>query len=161
VLYVDSSALVKHYIREQGTDALNAKLNQESARHPDPGIFISDIGFAEMLSAVARRVRMDPKLKKQMQMLQQQFIDDWMFELTRVELTAGVLGFIPRLVTDHALTGADAIHLASALWLRDAVRLTAGFARAGQSLTFASSDSQLNRAALAEGLLVFDPEDKP
>jgi len=158
VLYVDSSALIKHYIREAGSDALNAKLNEASRHHP--GIFISAVGYAEILATFARRLRGNARLKKQTKLLRDVFRDDWMFELTCVELAVGVLELIPGLVDKHPLRGADAIHLASALWLRDAVRLGQEFGPANRSLTFASADKQLNRAASAEGLEVFDPQEK-
>jgi predicted nucleic acid-binding protein len=155
---VDSSALIKHYIQEAGTDALNAKLN-EASLHP-PGIFVSVIAYAEILATFARRLRQNPRLKRQTDLLRNQFRDDWMFDLTRVELAVGVLGFIPWLVNRHPLKGSDAIHLASALWIRDALRLGVQFGPANRSLTFASADKQLNNAASIEGLEVFDPEDK-
>jgi len=158
VLYVDSSALVKHYVREPGSDALNAQLNEASLRHP--GVFISVVGYAEILATFARRLRENARLKRQTELLRRKFHDDWMFELTRVELAVGVLGLIPGLVDKHPLKGSDAIHLASALWLRDALRLGKQFGPANRSLTFASADKQLNNAASAEELDVFDPQDK-
>ena len=158
MLYVDSSALIKHYIREVGSDDLNAKLTAASAHHP--GVFISVVGYAEILATFARRLRENPRLKRQAELLRKQFRDDWLFELTRVELAVGVLLFIPGLVDKYPLKGSDAIHLASALWLRDALRLGKEFGQADRSLTFASADKQLNRAALAEGLEVFDPQDQ-
>ena len=159
MLYVDSSALIKHYIQEAGSDALNARLNEESVRQT--GVFISTVGYAEILATFARRFRENLLLKREADLLPRQFRDDWIFELTEVELSAGVLGFIPRLVKEHPLRGSDAIHLASALWLRDAARLGVRFGPAARPLTFATSDKRLKNAASAEGLTVFDPEDRP
>ena len=159
MLYVDSSALIKHYIREAGTDALNAKLKEEAVRHT--GVFISIVGYAEILATFARRFREHLLVKNEADLLPKRFRDDWMFEFTHVELTAGVLLFIPQLVRDHPLRGSDAIHLASALWLRDAARLGVHFGEAIGSLIFATSDKQLKNAASAEGLTVFNPESKP
>jgi uncharacterized protein len=158
VFYVDSSALIKRYVHEAGSDALNAKLT-EAAQHHD-GIFVSVVGYAEILATFARRLRENRGRKRQTELLQDQFLDDWMFELTRVELTVGVLGFILELVDKHPLKGSDAIHLASALWLRDALRLGRHPRPADRSLTFATSDKQLKSAAANEGLEVFDPEEK-
>ncbi|HYA62225.1 MAG TPA: type II toxin-antitoxin system VapC family toxin [Candidatus Sulfotelmatobacter sp.] len=158
MLYVDSSALVKHYIREPGTDAINAKLSAESMHQK--GVFISTVGYAEILATFARRFRENLLQKREADLLPKEFRDDWMFELAHVELTVGVLGFIPRLVKDYPLRGSDAIHLASALWLRDAARLGLHSGAAIRSLTFATSDKQLKNAASAEGLAVFDPEDE-
>jgi predicted nucleic acid-binding protein len=158
VLYLDSCALIKHYIREKGSRNLKAKLKEQSSQQS--GVFMSVVGYAEVLAVFARRQRDHLLSRKQCAALQKRFLSDWMFSLSRVELTAGVLGFISDLVNNHPLKGSDAIHLASALWLRDALRLGKQFAPAIQSLTLATSDRQLKNAALAEGLPVFDPEIK-
>ncbi len=158
MLYVDSSALLKHYIREPGSAALNAKLNETSLHQA--GVFISVVGYAEILAIFARRVRENLVSESQARLLRDEFLDDWMFSLSPVELTVGVIGFISELVNKHPLRGADAIHLASALWLRDALRLGRQFGAVNRSITFVSADKQLNRAASAEGLQVFDPQDK-
>ena len=156
MLYVDSSALIKHYIRETGTDALEAKLIEPNTR-----VFISTLGYAEISAAFARRMREGLLPRREASLLFARFREEWMFDLNHVELNVGVLGFIPRLVNDYPLRGPDAIHLASALSLRDSARLSMHAATSVRSLTFASSDKQLNNAASAEGLAVFDPESKP
>jgi len=158
VLYVDSFALVKHYVREPGSTGLNAKLNEASLHQH--GVFISVVGYAEILAIFARRLREKVVSENQARLLRDEFLDDWMFSLSPVELTVGVIGFISELVNKHPLRGADAIHLASALWLRDALRLGKEFGQGNRSITFVSADKQLNRAAFAEGLEVFDPQDK-
>ena len=158
MLYMDSSALVKHYVREPGSAGLNAKLNEASLHQH--GVFISVVGYAEILAIFGRRLRENVVSEGQARLLRDEFLDDWMFSLSPVELTAGVLGFISELVNKHPLRGADAIHLASALWLRDALRLGRQFGPVNRSLAFISADKQLNRAASAEGLEVFDPQDK-
>ena len=162
MLYVDSSALIKHYIREAGTDALNAKLSQELIHHPS--VFISVVGYAEVLATFARRRKESLLSKREYGQLRQRFRDDWMFELAEVELTAPltapVLLFVPNLVTEHPLKASDAIHLASALWLSDALRLGVNFGPANRSMTFVCSDKRLKNAASSEGLEVVDPEDQ-
>jgi uncharacterized protein len=157
VLYVDSSALLKHYVQEVGTDALKAKL-QEHSRYT-PGVLISDIGYAEVLATLARRLRETPLLIAETKRLEAEFQYDWLFRLTRVELDVGVLGFIHDLVHKYPLRGADAIHLASALWLRDTLKLNTNMRLAGGPLIFATSDNQLKNAARMVGLDVFDPEE--
>ncbi len=54
-----------------------------------------------------------------------------------------------QLASRHVLRGFDAIHLAAALTLRDALG-SAGVA-------FTSFNARLNRAAVAEGLVVLEP----
>lgn len=156
MLYVDSSALLKHYVQEVGSEALNAKL-QEHSRYT-PGVLISDIGYAEVLATFARRLRETPLLIAETKRLEAEFQYDWLFRLTRVELDVGVLGFIHDLVRKYPLRGADAIHLASALWLRDTLKLNTNMRLAGGPLIFATSDNQLKNAARLVGLDVFDPE---
>ena len=159
MLYVDSSALIKHYLQEAGTDALNAKLTEVSTQRSR--VFISTLGYAEILATFARRLREKPSLKKETDRLKREFEYDWTLNLNQVELDAGVLLQIPRLVTDHPLKAADAIHLASALRLRDALKLGIHTGTASGPVEFAASDKQLKTAATAEGFSVFDPESKP
>jgi hypothetical protein len=75
-----------------------------------------------------------------------------------VELGAGILLFIRGLVEEFPLKGFDAIHLASALWLRDALRIGTNLAQTPNTLEFVSSDRQLNKAASQLGMEIFDPE---
>ncbi len=49
----------------------------------------------------------------------------------------------------HVLRGFDAVHLAAAVTLRDAV--------GDDGVAFSSFDAELNRAAVAEGLIVLEP----
>jgi predicted nucleic acid-binding protein len=98
--------------------------------------------------------------KREYGQLRQRFRDDWMFELAEVELTAPVLLFVPNLVTEHPLKASDAIHLASALWFGDRLRLGVSFGPANRSLTFVYSDKRLKNAASSVGLEVVDPEDQ-
>lgn len=157
MLYVDSSALLKHYVQELGTNALKARL-QEHSRYT-PGVLISNIGYAEVLATFARRLRENPLLIGETNRLEAEFQYDWLFRLTRVELDVGVLGYIHDLVRRNPLRGADAIHLASALWLRDTLKLDSKMRLAGGPLIFATSDNQLKNAARTLGLDVFDPEE--
>jgi predicted nucleic acid-binding protein len=158
VLYVDSSALLKHYIRESGSRILTERIKGESLRQA--GIFMSVVGYAEVLAVFARRLRENLLSIRRFDVVHKQFLDDWMFSITRVELSVGVLAFISDLVKKHPLKGSHAIHLASTLSLRDALRLGKQFGSGSESLTFATSDKQLKRAALFEGLDVFDPEEE-
>jgi len=156
VLYLDSSALLKHYFQEPGTDAVNLKINEElTARH---GIFISVIGYAEIFATFARLVRENLIPEREDDLLQQSFHDDWLAKLSQVDLTADVLAFVPTLVNKHPLRGADAVHLASALWLRSSMRQGKSFGPGPGVLEFVSSDKQLKTAATLEGLPVFDPQ---
>jgi uncharacterized protein len=150
VLYVDSSALVKHYVRETGTDALNEIFAKHSGGQ---GIFISSLTYAEILAAFARRSRENPRFRKETELAHKQFQQDWKSVLTRIDLNDDVLRYVSKLVDAHPLRGADAVQLSSALWLRDTV--STGHSNA---VKFACSDRQLAHAAQSEGLPVFNPD---
>ncbi|MGB8322424.1 MAG: type II toxin-antitoxin system VapC family toxin [Candidatus Acidiferrum sp.] len=156
MLYLDSSALIKHYIRERGTDAIDSKFREEEKYQRTA--FTSVIAYAEVQAAFARRRRDRLSSSAETSRVQEEFVTDWAVKLNQVELGAGVLLFIRRLVEEFPLKGFDAIHLASALWLRDALRIAKDFGQSSNTLEFASSDRQLNKAASQLGMEIFDPE---
>ncbi len=157
MLYLDSSALVKHYIREVGTESQNAKLRKEErAGFP---MFTSVLSYAEIHAMIRRRLAEKLLSERETSQLQDQFDADWLYSFTAVELNAGVLVAIRDMFQHVYVRGADAVHLGSALWLRDSLRLSQR-ARSGSAsnLVFACSDQLLNKAATHFGLEVFNPE---
>lgn len=159
MIYFDSCALVKRYLQEKGTAAATAKFEEEARIHT--GVFMSVVGYAEILATIARKARGGNLSAAEGELRQDQFEDEWLFQIAHVELSVGVRGFIRGLAKKHPLKGYDAIHLASGLWLRDSVRLGKRSLAARGPFLFATSDRQLKTAATAENLEVFDPEDKP
>ena len=156
MLYLDSSALIKHYIKERGTDAIESKFREEEKYQRTA--FTSVIAYAEVQAAFARRRRDRLLSFAETSRVQDEFVSDWAVTLNQVELGAGVLLFIRGLVEEFPLRGFDAIHLASALWLRDALRIGRNLAQASNTLEFVSSDRQLNKAASQLGMEIFDSE---
>jgi hypothetical protein len=158
VLYADSSALVKRYLEERGSDELNAKITEVTkARHR---VLTSVLSFAEVHAAMARKLRGRPPLRAtEYHWVTARFDSDWRTYLTRVELTTSVLNLIPDLVKRHFLRGSDAIHLASALRIRESIESVGAKGTLAETMIFATSDKQLARAAEYEQLEVFDPED--
>jgi hypothetical protein len=157
VLYLDSSALIKHYQNEEGSEALERKLQTE--RVNSQTVCTSVLTYAEIHAIIARREREVLLSAIEANQLHDQFDVDWTFELTPVELAVGVLGFVRTIIKAHPLRGTDAVQLASALWLRDAVRLGAGPSKNNQQLEFSSSDRQLCIAATKFNLQVFNPQE--
>jgi predicted nucleic acid-binding protein len=141
ILFLDTSALVKLYIAETGSDRM-----LEAAQAGDP-IAVSVLAFAEIQAAFARRRREELLLAREQEELQQRFTREW-GELAHVPLTAQTLSLIPKLCERHPLRGADAVHLASAVLLH----------QQGLEVTFACSDQRLLAAAASEGLETFDPQ---
>jgi predicted nucleic acid-binding protein len=156
VLYLDSSALIKHYQRERGTDTIDARLRAEAQNVRSA--FTSVLTYAEMHAVLARRAREKLLSPAQVVALQDRFDADWVFEISPIELGTNVLVFVRNIVRDFPLKGADAVHLASALWLRDMTRLGIKPDQYAGPIVFASSDRQLVSAARKHQLEVFNPE---
>lgn len=140
ILFADTSALIKLYIEEVGSAEM-----AERAR--SSRLAASVLAYAEVYSTFSRRLRESLLSEKEHTAVVEAFEHDWQRAIL-VPLRPALVGRIPRLVTDHPLKGADAVHLASALMLQDT----------GLELTFAVADRRLARAATKEGLAAFDPE---
>ena len=156
MLYLDSSALFKRYQNEQGTAALNTRLRKETKGLRS--VFTSVLTYAEMHAVFARRVREKQLSADEAAVVQDEFDADWVLSIVPIELGTGVLVFVRDLVKRLPLRGADAIHLASALWLRDMARLGTKTDQYSGPLVFLSSDKQLLKAAANSRLEVFNPE---
>lgn len=141
ILFLDSSALVKLYIAERGSERLRTAL--AAGGGPAATSFLT---FAEIHATFARRNRERLLEEEEWDQLRQRFASDWA-ELLRVPIGDAVLAHVPALCSRHPLRGADALQLASALLLR----------QEGLEVTFSCSDHRLLEAAAGEGLAVFDP----
>lgn len=159
MLYLDSSAWMKRYVQELGSAALEQRLQKEilDARP----LFTSTITYAEIHAALARRVRERFFTTPEFRRLRERFETEWAFSLTPINLEASVLLFVKNIVFGNPLKAADTIHLATALSLRDEIRLKAKSIAKTDKITFATSDKQLANAALSFSLEVFNPEDHP
>jgi predicted nucleic acid-binding protein len=156
VLYLDSSALIKHYLAERGTQALNARLDEEQKSLRSP--FTSVLTYAEVHAALARLKKEGKLTPDQTVGVQDKFDSDWVLTISPIDCGAGILGFVRNVVAEAPLRGADAVHLASALWLRDMARLGVRQGHYTGALVFASSDLQLLKAAHKHRIEVFNPE---
>jgi len=67
------------------------------------------------------------------------------------QTTVDLIAQAGALAEKHALRGYDAVQLAAALQAKSA------YSTAGLALTLISADLELNSAAIAEGLVVYDP----
>jgi predicted nucleic acid-binding protein len=132
MLYFDSSALVKCYVREEGTSEAIAAM-REARRWAS-----CRVGFVET-SRVVGRVGRQGALKR--------FQVDWSsFNVVEIDLVVAEEAAELAVVT--GLRSLDAVHLAAALALSEA------------ELTFATWDVRLHRAARDRGLTLL-PECLP
>ncbi len=142
MIYLDTSALVKKYVAEIGTLKLRALLRGVG------DLATSKLTYAEATASFARKRRDGGIGAAAYKSVIRGFEEDWQ-RLTVVELTDDLLPRIKSLVERHGLRGADAVHLASALWLGAAL---------SESIVIVASDVHLLGAATREGLDTYNPE---
>ncbi len=139
ILYLDTSSLAKFYLVEPSSHEVHDWVESADA------VACSVVTYPEACSALMRaRLRNDVS-ESFLRASLGHVARDWrsMMVVEVDEIEAG------RLVVEHRLRGFDAVHLAAALTLRDAV--------GDDGVAFSSFDAPLNEAAAAEGLIVLEP----
>ena len=136
--YLDTSAWVKQFLRyEFGSERMDGIWDEA------PAVATSGLARIEMLSALARRLGRGQVQPTDYHRVRSSFLAAW-HSVRVVPLTPEVLERAGYLAEVHFLRGADAIHFASLLTLRPAVRLVA-------------SDAELLEVAQAVGVPTVDP----
>lgn len=136
MIYFDTSALIKLFILEKGSEDA-----QRLSRDHFPTA-TATIAYTEMYSGVNRRKREGHLSTHQYTRLSRRFEEYWTSSI-HVELTQEVLASAKALLERHSLRALDAIHLASAISLKKGIQ---------EPLQFAAADSRLLDAASAERL---------
>ena len=150
--FFDSSALVKYYVNEIGSDWVEYLIDAQ----PPNEIAIAQITGVEVIAALSRRVRMGTISATAAAATIGTFRNDFQTKFTVLALTTLLLEEAMDLAELHRLRGYDATQLAVALDL-EAEMTTDGVG----PLTLISADLELNQAAQAEGLLTDDPNLHP
>jgi predicted nucleic acid-binding protein len=138
ILYLETSDLVKLYVREDGSDAVRQAVSEASS------VASSSVAYVEARAAFARKFRERGLTAKTYAVVKDDLDRDWE-RIFVLNLTAAVVRVAGDLAEKHGLRGYDAIHLASALELKNAVP---------SPIRFSSSDTKLADAARSEGLLI-------
>ena len=146
-LYFDSSALVKRYAKEVGTELVENLCQKEVA------IFISDIALAELGAAFARKLREGEITEDEYTVMLGDFKDDYLYEYFKVSISFEVLNLAVSLAKKRALRGYDAVQLASAVKVKEAVMT----GEHGAKITFIVADKDLEEAARTEGFVTINP----
>ena len=147
VLFLDSSAVVKQYIFEQGSNRVRAAVDPTAGNE----LFISAVTGAEVVAGIVRRRRLGDIDRNAANLAIQEFIDDWQTLYNHLAIEGSLIERAMALAQMHELRGYDAVQLASAFLLNDRYRSLS------LPITVVSADKELNAAAIAEGLLVDDP----
>jgi uncharacterized protein len=146
--FVDSSALLKRYRRETGSQWM-LDLVRLSER-----VVVARLGHVEVSAAIVRRGRQPGNPPEEVAAALAR-LDREMRELFRVvEFGDSIVRRAIELTRAHGLRAADAIQLASALISREALPPSS-------DLVLVSADDELNAAASAEGLKAENPNSHP
>lgn len=145
MLYLDSSALLKVYIEEPGALAV-----REAARRAR-STASSLLTYAELRAALSRLVREQELTKRDQAATVARLDKDWL-NVAVVPVAEATVRLAGSLADRHALSGSDAIQLASASEIRTDL--------SRKSPLFATWDRRLWQAARAEGFDVL-PESAP
>lgn len=139
--YFDSSAMMKRYVAEAGSDWVDAMLGQADAVR-----YTAVTSGVEIVCGLARRLT-----STQAKTLTRTFTDEFTQLYHPIQITGGLVQSAMDLGAKHRLRGYDAIQLAAA----------ASVAAEYEDipLTFISADRELCSAAMAEGLAVENPND--
>ncbi len=156
ILYVDTSALVKLYVVEEGREVVEQAVEEAEL------ISISVVAYAEARAALARKRREGVFSAEEYREAVDALNEDWeTFE--KPEVTEGIVRVAGDVAEEHALRGFDAIHLASALTIRAAASEESE--EAGEAVFFLGFDSDLTKAA-GKVMRTYEPdgildEDRP
>ncbi len=151
MLYLDSSALVKRYVQEAGSEAVILRFERREA------IYTSALSFAEVHATIGRKYRAKELSAGEKQRLVNEFTYDWDFSLIVLELTAHTMLALPALCERYFLKASDAVHLSAAIWLKESIRIDAkGFENTEDNVEFGVSERQLGEAALQCGFPLFN-----
>ena len=146
--FVDSSALVKRYVQEDGTAWVRGLTHYRTGNQ----IFLARITIVEVKSAIARRRGGRTIRSAQASSFLSRFRKHVAGRYTILEITPALLVDATTLANKHELRAYDAIPLAAALELN---RISQG------GIMLVSADKDLNTAARTEGLAVDDSTTHP
>jgi predicted nucleic acid-binding protein len=142
IIYVDTTALVKRYVRESSSDELIALLDTAEA------VGTAAIAQVEMASALVKAARLNWVERSAAVQSWEDFLTHWQ-SFTRIGIGTGIIERASRLAWEHELRGYDAVHLAAALVWQQTLNL---------SILLATYDRDLWKAGKKESLKIW-PED--
>ena len=143
-VFVDTSALIKRYIAERGSNWVRSWITPVTGNQTA----ISELAVIETLATLARLQRGGFLSQSSHRRLHADFLQHVDQEYVITLLRSPVLDLANELVQRHPLRALDAIHLASAL---DLARIS------GTKPLLIAADFRLLAAASIEGFLTDDP----
>lgn len=145
--YVDASAWVKRYCQETGSSWVEDFFNHQQM------IACASLGYVEVMATLSRKKKAQEMAAPAFEEKLQELDADWE-RFFQVKMADEVVELAADLARDLSLRGADAVHLAAALWFQ---RLLSA---EEDRLIFVASDRELKKGAQSSSLEVVDPEEQ-
>jgi predicted nucleic acid-binding protein len=145
ILYLDTSALIKLYVLEDGADSVRDAVKRASV------VAASRVSYVEARAALARAWRESRIGKQDLRHAVTGLNEDWERFLV-LEVTSDLARRAGNLAEKCGLRAYDALQLASALILKGSI---------GAEVSFLSFDENLSRAAKSAGLNIPQPGKMP
>jgi hypothetical protein len=139
ILYADTSALIKRYIKESGSEQVLAFFSQHAM------IGTSVLTQVEMASAMSKAVRQNWAPETEIQTAWKDFLTHWPYYIS-IPISPDILDRGVALAWRYGLRAYDVLHLATVLSWENL---------AAAKAVFACYDKNLNNAARQEGLHVW------
>jgi predicted nucleic acid-binding protein len=139
ILYADTSALVKKYVRETDSDQVVEFFNQYEI------IGTAMLTKAELAAALSKAARQGWIDQAETSSAWQDFLSHWL-TYVRLPVSASIVDRASSLAWKYRLRGYDSIHLSSALTWHEVI---------GNKVLFACFNNHLQEAARQENLLVW------
>lgn len=152
VAYFDTSALLKQYVTETGSNWVRTYLSPATA----PAVFTSQLTAVEATCAFARRLKDGTLLSVDHATAIRAFDHDIAYRYTLLGVMSVTIDAARRLANLHPLRAYDAVQLATA-WSLNQNLVNDG----EEPLTFICADDRLLSVAQAEGLRTDNPNHHP
>ncbi len=146
--FLDTSALAKRYMVELGTDWIQSITTAPTENQ----LFLSQLTWVELHSAIARRQREQSLTPEQAEQLLSAAQQHWDSQYYIVKIDDLLIQLAANLVKQHPLRAYDAVQLASALILKHELSQSDDL-----QLVFLSADDRLLSIAQLEGLSTLNP----
>jgi uncharacterized protein len=146
--FLDTSALVKYYLDEVGSEWVEQIIDAQ----PPNEIIIGQVTGAELIAAITRRSRQGRILLADAASVISVFRNHFKSKFHSAVIDARVVEEGMRLAETNGLRGYDSIQLACALAVNEEL-----VAMGSPPINFISADAALNLVAQQEGLMVDDP----
>ncbi|MEG3835196.1 MULTISPECIES: type II toxin-antitoxin system VapC family toxin [unclassified Microcoleus] len=150
--FLDTSALVKRYVPEKGSEWILSITDPATDNH----LAISQITWVEVHSAFARRLRDRSLSAERFDLIVQKVREDFENEYRVIDVDQTLIETATELVMQHPLRAYDAVQLAAALrvqYILTSIPET--------QLIFVSADNRLLDIARSAGLATDNPNNYP